>query len=62
MKKLASFLIAALMLFALMIPASADMEFTESVEQKPAPEIVSLVDESGNVVPAIITNDDGTQV
>ena len=62
MKKLASFLIAALMLFALMVPASADMEFTESVEQKPAPEIVFLVDESGNVVPAIITNDDGTQV
>ena len=62
MKKLALFLVAAMMLFTLAIPASAAVEFTESVEQKPAPTVETITDENGNEVSAIIRDENGNEV
>lgn len=62
MKKLALFLVAAMMLFTLAIPASADVKFTGSVEQKPAPTVEPITDENGNEVAAIIRDQNGNEV
>ena len=61
MKKLALFL-SALMLFTMLaVPASA-VTFTPSVEQKPAPTVETMTDESGNEAAAIIRDANGNEV
>lgn len=59
MKKLISFLVSALLLTAMTIPAFAASHFTPSVEQKGAPEVtgVTLVDANGNEVAGLTTDD-----
>ena len=61
MKKFASLLMAALLMVAMALPASA-VDFTPSVQQKPAPTVETVTDASGNEVSAIIQDANGTEV
>lgn len=61
MKKFASLLMAALLLVAMALPASA-VDFTPSVQQKPAPSVETVTDASGNQVSAIIQDASGNEV
>ena len=62
MKKFASLLMAALLLVAMALPASAAVNFVDSVEQKPAPTVETITDASGNEVSAIIQDASGNEV
>ena len=62
MKKFASILLAALLVFTMALPASAAVNFVDSVEQKPAPAVESMTDESGNEVSAIIRDENGEEI
>ena len=62
MKKFASLLMAALLLVAMALPASAAVNFVDSVEQKPAPTVETVTDASGNEVSAIIQDASGNEV
>lgn len=62
MKKFASLLMAALLLVAMALPASAAVNFVDSVEQKPAPSVETVTDASGNQVSAIIQDASGNEV
>ena len=61
MKKFASLLMAALLMVAMALPASA-VDFTPSVQQKPAPTVETITDASGNQVSAIIQDASGNEV
>ena len=61
MKKFASLLMAALLMVAMALPASA-VDFTPSVQQKPAPSVETVTDASGNEVSAIIQDASGNEV
>ena len=61
MKKFASLLMAALLLVAMALPASA-VDFTPSVQQKPAPTVETITDATGNQVSAIIQDANGNEV
>lgn len=62
MKKFASLLMAALLMVAMALPASAAVNFVDSVEQKPAPSVETVTDASGNQVSAIIQDASGNEV
>ena len=62
MKKFASLLMAALLMVAMALPASAAVNFVDSVEQKPAPSVETVTDASGNEVSAIIQDANGNEV
>ena len=62
MKKLALFLSVLLIAVTLAAPASAAVNFTPSVEQKPAPSVDPITDSSGNEVSAVIRDQDGEEV
>ena len=62
MKKLALFLSVLLIAVTLAAPASAAVNFTPSVEQKPAPTVDTVMDSNGNEVSAIIRDQDGNEV
>ena len=62
MKKLALFLSVLLIAVTLAAPASAAVNFTPSVEQKPAPTVDTVTDSNGNEVSAIIRDQDGNEV
>ena len=62
MKKFASLLMAALLMVAMALPASAAVDFAASVEQKPAPSVETVTDASGNEVSAIIQDASGNEV
>lgn len=61
MKKIAMLLSLAMILVMLAVPALA-VDFTPSVENKPAPEIVIMTDKTGAPVAAIIYNAQGEEV
>lgn len=62
MKKFASILLAALLVFTMALPASAAVDFVDSVEQKPAPTVDPITDSNGNQVSAIIRDQNGEEV
>lgn len=62
MKKFAMFLSVLLIAVTLAAPASAAVNFTPSVEQKPAPSVDPITDSSGNQVSAIIRDQNGEEV
>lgn len=62
MKKLALFLTVLLIAVTLAAPASAAVNFTPSVEQKPAPTVDTVTDSNGNQVSAIIRDQNGEEV
>ena len=62
MKKLALFLSVLLIAVTLAVPASAAVNFTPSVEQKPAPTVDPITDSNGNEVSAIIRDQNGEEV
>lgn len=62
MKKLTLFLSVLLIAVTLAAPASAAVNFTPSVEQKPAPTVDTVTDSSGNQVSAIIRDQNGEEV
>lgn len=62
MKKLALFLSVLLIAVTLAAPASAAVNFTPSVEQKPAPSVDPITDSNGNQVSAIIRDQNGDEV
>ena len=62
MKKLALFLSVLLIAVTLAAPASAAVNFTPSVEQKPAPSVDPITDSNGNEVSAIIRDQNGEEV
>ena len=62
MKKLALFLSVLLIAVTLAAPASAVVNFTPSVEQKPAPSVDPITDSNGNQVSAIIRDQNGEEV
>ena len=62
MKKLALFLSVLLIAVTLAAPASAAVNFTPSVEQKPAPTVDTVTDSTGNQVSAIIRDQNGEEV
>lgn len=62
MKKLALFLSVLLIAVTLAVPASAAVNFTPSVEQKPAPTVDPITDSNGNQVSAIIRDQNGEEV
>lgn len=62
MKKLALLLVVVMMFVTLAIPASAAVDFVNSVEQKPAPTVETMTDDNGNQVSAIIRDANGNQV
>ena len=62
MKKFASILLAALLVFTMALPASAAVDFVDSVEQKPAPTVDTVTDSNGNEVSAIIRDQNGEEV
>lgn len=62
MKKLALFLSVLLIAVTLAAPASAAVNFTPSVEQKPAPTVDTVTDSNGNQVSAIIRDQNGEEV
>lgn len=61
MKKIIALLTVLMLCAALVVPASAANEFTPSVTNKPAPQIVPVIDPDGNPALAII-KDEGGQV
>lgn len=61
MKKFAMLFTTVLLVVLLAIPASA-ASFTPSVEQKEAPTLSTMTDDSGNAVVAIIRDADGNEV
>ena len=62
MKKLALFLSVLPIAVTLAVPASAAVNFTPSVEQKPAPTVDPITDSNGNEVSAIIRDQNGEEV
>lgn len=62
MKKLALFLSVLLIAVTLAAPVSAAVNFTPSVEQKPAPTVDTVTDANGNEVSAIIRDQNGEEV
>lgn len=62
MKKFALFLSVLLIAVTLAAPASAAVNFTPSVEQKPAPTVDTVTDSNGNQVSAIIRDQNGEEV
>ena len=62
MKKFAMFLSVLLIAVTLAVPASAAVNFTPSVEQKPAPTVDPITDSNGNQVSAIIRDQNGEEV
>ena len=62
MKKFAMFLSVLLIAVTLAAPASAAVNFTPSVEQKPAPTVDTVTDSNGNEVSAIIRDQNGEEV
>ena len=62
MKKFAMFLSVLLIAVTLAAPASAAVNFTPSVEQKPAPSVDPITDSNGNEVSAIIRDQNGEEV
>ena len=62
MKKFAMFLSVLLIAVTLAAPASAAVNFTPSVEQKPAPTVDPITDSNGNQVSAIIRDQNGEEV
>lgn len=62
MKKLALFLSVLLIAVTLAAPVSAAVNFTPSVEQKPAPTVDPITDSNGNQVSAIIRDQNGEEV
>lgn len=62
MKKLALFLSVLLIAVTLAAPASAAVNFTPSVEQKPAPTVDPITDSNGSQVSAIIRDQNGEEV
>lgn len=62
MKKLALFLTVLLIAVTLAAPASAAVNFTPSVEQKPAPTVDPITDSNGDQVSAIIRDQNGGEV
>lgn len=62
MKKLALFLSVLLIAVTLAAPASAAVNFTPSVEQKPAPTVDPITDSNGDQVSAIIRDQNGGKV
>lgn len=62
MKKLALFLSVLLIAVTLAAPASAAVNFTPSVEQKPAPTVDPITDSNGDQVSAIIQDQNGGEV
>lgn len=62
MKKLALFLSVLLIAVTLAAPASAAVNFTPSVEQKPAPTVDPITDSNGDQVSAIIRDQNGGEV
>lgn len=60
MKRFVAILVALMLCASLALPvAAANNEFTPSVENKPAPEIVPVMDPDGNPALAMILNGDG---
>ena len=60
MKKFLAILVAAMLCVSFAVPAlAAEAEFTPSVTNKPAPEIVPVTDPDGNPAIGIICNDEG---
>lgn len=62
MKKLISLLAVLMLCAALLVPAYAANEFKPSVEFKPAPEIVPVLDGEGNSALAMLVDEDGIVV
>ena len=62
MKRFFAIITVVMMCAALMVPAMAAQEFTPSVTNKPAPEIVPIQDPEGNYHIALIRNEDGDVV
>jgi hypothetical protein len=62
MKKMISLLVVLMLCAALLVPAYAANEFKPSVEFKPAPEIVPVLDYAGNPALAMLVDEDGTIV
>lgn len=62
MKKLISLLAVLMLCAALLVPAYAANEFKPSVEFKPAPEIVPVLDGEGNPALAMLVDEDGVVV
>ena len=62
MKKFISILMAALLMVSMALPASAAVNFVDSVEQKPAPTVDTITDSNGNEVSAIIRDENGNEV
>lgn len=62
MKKLISLLAVLMLCAALLVPAYAANEFKPSVEFKPAPEIVPVLDGEGNPALAMLVDEDGIVV
>ena len=62
MKKFAMFLSVLLIAVTLAAPVSAAVNFTPSVEQKPAPTVDPITDSNGNQVSAIIRDQNGEEV
>lgn len=60
-KKIITMLLAVTLVMAMSIPAMA-AEFTPSVENKPAPEVVTQTDSNGNECVAIIYDADGNEI
>ena len=58
MKKILICLVVALLCVSMAAPAYAT-DFTPSVENKPAPSIVPVIDEDGNPRPGVILDEDG---
>lgn len=61
MKKASALVLACVIAASLTVPAFAS-NFTPSVEQKEAPSVVTVKDEKGNEVAAIIKDKDGNEV
>ena len=59
MKRFFAIITVVMMCVSLMVPAMAAQEFTPSVTNKPAPEIVPGVDPDGNPYIAVIRDDSG---
>lgn len=61
MKKISSFMLAGILMLSMSVPALA-AEFTPSVENKPAPEVVMQTDSDGNECAAIIYDAEGNEL
>ena len=61
MKKIVGLLFAGILAWSISAPALA-LEFTPSVENKLAPDVITQTDSSGNEIVAIIYDDDGNEL